>query len=517
MAKTNPTPPPRNQAFYQGIFDQIPFPSLVLDANMAVLDVNQTFLNHYGLTRDQVVGQTCFKVFHDSDEPCDYTKCQFYEALNGKAGCINLHEHQDPQGQWVMEEVALTPLRSPDGSVWGVMESIHDVSEAKRLETQLTEAKAFLTRILDSLVGVVVASDLGGNILFVNKSAKTVLGYSVQELVGQKTSMLSTHDEVMRIKNIMQVNQGRALMVHSFLFTKDHEKVPVRLNSTYVYMDDRPVATVGIHTDLRSWLRMEDEVTKARMQVVQSDKMAGLGRMAAGVAHELNNPLTGITVFTDLVMDALPPDHPVQEDLAGILEDAERCRDIIKGLLDYSHQGEFQVEQGDLSVLVREAFDLIRDHTLFMQVDVEFNYHPEPLAVYGDKKLIRQVFINLFTNAVDAMNGQGRLCITTGRDGEGWPYAEVSDTGPGIPKENLDNVFDPFFTTKPVGQGTGLGLSVVLGAVRRHGGSISVKETGPEGTAFLVRLPPEMPEKLLALTSRNYSSGPFDPDDEEIK
>ena len=517
MPAKPPMLPAQESAFYRGVFDQIPFPSLVLDTKMKVLEANQTFLKHYNLTRDQVVGQTCFKVFHDSDEPCDLKECQFYEAVKGQPGCINLHEYQRGNGEWVVEEVALTPLRNPDGEVWGVIESVHDVSEAKRLEIQLTEAKAFLTRILDSLIGVVVASDLRGNILFVNKSAEAVLGFPVHELVGQKTSTLSTPEEVARIKNIMLENKGQALMVYSFLFTKDHEKVPVRLNCTFVYMDDKPVATVGIHTDLRSWLRMEDEVNKAQLQVVQSDKMAGLGRMAAGVAHELNNPLTGITVFTELVMDSLPADHPVQADLGGILEDAERCRDIIKGLLDYSRQGEFQVEQGDLSNLVQEAFNLIRDHTLFMQVDVEFDYHDKPLPVYGDKRLIRQVFINLFTNAVDAMNGQGKLFITTGRDAEGWPFAEVRDTGPGIPKENLNTVFDPFFTTKPVGQGTGLGLSVVLGAVRRHGGSVSVKETGPDGTSFLVRLPPEMPEKLLALTSRSYASGHFDPDDEEIK
>ena len=516
MAQRKISPPAMDKAFYQSLFDQIPFPSLILDTRMGVLEVNQTFLDHYGLSREEVIGQTCYKVFHGSDTPCDWKDCQFDDALDGLADCINLHEYQNANGELVMEEVALTPLTDDQGKVWGVIESVHDVTKAKRLENQLTEAKAFLTRILDSLVGVVVASDLRGNILFVNKSAETVLGYPIEELVGQKTSVLSTPEEVARIKNIMQDNQGQALMVSSYLFTKDHEKVPVRLNCTFVYMNEKPVATVGIHTDLRSWLRMEDEVNKAQLQVVQSDKMAGLGRMAAGVAHELNNPLTGITVFTDLVMDALPPDHPVQADLAGILEDAERCRDIVKGLLDYSRQGEFQVEKGDLSVLVKEAFDLIRDHTLFMQVDVEFSYHDEELAVYGDKKLIRQVFINLFTNAVDAMNGQGRLCITTGRDAEGWPYAEVKDTGPGIPKEKLNTIFEPFYTTKPVGQGTGLGLSVVLGAVRRHGGSISVKESGPEGTTFLVRMPPEMPEKLLALTSRSYSSQQFDPDDEEI-
>jgi two-component system NtrC family sensor kinase len=507
----------KDAAFYRCLFDQSPFPSLVLSPDMLVMEVNQAFLDHFNLSRDEAVGQPCHQVFHGSEEPCTWKPCCFDDAMRGRTDCFNLHEYLDDDGNQVIEEVVLTPLKDAGGKVWGVIESVHDISEAKNLEHQLTEAKAFLTRILDSLVGVVVATDLRGNILFVNKSAETVLGYEIHELVGRRIDTISTREETLRIKRIVQEHGGRALMVSSFLFTKDGEKVPVRVNSTYVYLDGEPVATVGIHTDLRSWLRMEDEVAQARMQVVQSDKMAGLGRMAAGIAHELNNPLTGITVFTELLMETLPEDSPAHADLSGILEDAERCRDIVKGLLDYSRQSEFQAEQADLSELVEEAFNLIRDNTLFMNVKVWRNYHDEPLKVFCDKKQVRQVFINLLMNGVDAMDGKGELTVSTGRDDEGWPFAIVSDTGPGIGKENLDRVFDPFFTTKEIGKGTGLGLSVVLGVVKRHGGEISVKSTGPEGTSFLVRMPQELPEKLLALVSRTYDNKPIQSDDEEIK
>jgi signal transduction histidine kinase len=226
--------------------------------------------------------------------------------------------------------------------------------------------------------------------------------------------------------------------------------------------------------------------------------MARLGRMAAGIAHELNNPLTGITVYAELLKDSLPVDHPAQNDLNFIIEDTERCRDIVRGLLEYSRQSELRVEEADLSEVVEEAFNLIRDNSVFLHVEVVRNYSKEPLLIQCDSKLLRQVFINLLMNAVDAMDGRGVLTVTTYMDNEGYRCVEVTDSGGGIDQEHLRRVFDPFFTTKAVGKGTGLGLSVAFGVVTRHGGEISVKETGPEGSTFLVRLPAQAPQELLA-------------------
>jgi two-component system, NtrC family, sensor kinase len=235
--------------------------------------------------------------------------------------------------------------------------------------------------------------------------------------------------------------------------------------------------------------------------VVQSDKLAVLGRMAAGVAHELNNPLTGITVYTDLVRDALPKDHPSQDDLSLIAEDVDRCRDIVRDLLDYSRQGSIELEPMDLSQVVEEAFSLIRNDSLRLHLEVVTDFAPQPLTIQGDRKLLRQAFINLFSNAMDAMKGSGRITMHTYEDQQGMRCAEISDTGTGIPQEHLAKIFAPFFTTKEPGEGTGLGLSVVYGVVHRHEGTVSVEQSGPRGTAFLVRLPAQAPKSL-----RNFAS-----------
>lgn len=488
---------------YAMLFDQLPYPTAVLSPDMVVQAVNQTFLVRYGFTREQVLGSPCYKVFYDRDEVCPQERCHFPEALAGRRNCFNLHNYVNSKGQQVFEEIHLVPVRDAEGQIQSIMEIVRDISEAKRLEASLTESNEFMQRLLNSMVGVVVAADMDGKILFVNQSAKRVLGLEPEELVGRSLMTLAPTEDLRNARRLLEQNNGQVQGIRTKVFTKSGSEVPVRLNSSYVYRDGVPVASVGIFADLREQLKMEDHLVQARMQVVHSEKLARLGRMAAGIAHELNNPLTGITVYAELLKDSLPVDHPGQGDLNFIIEDTERCRDIVRGLLEYSRQGELRVEEADLTEVVKDAFNLIRDNSVFLHVEVVRNFFPDPLLIQCDTKLLRQVFINLLMNAVDAMQGRGILTVTTYMDQEGFRCVEVADTGSGIDMEHMRRVFDPFFTTKEVGKGTGLGLSVAFGVTTRHGGEISVKETSPRGTTFLVRLPAQAPQELLAF-ARSY-------------
>ena len=272
-----------------------------------------------------------------------------------------------------------------------------------------------------------------------------------------------------------------------------------------------PIGILCIVGDLQERVKMERHLDSAQMQVVQSAKLALLGRMAAGVAHELNNPLTSISIYVDLVREALPPDHPLQKDLARVADDADRCRDIVRDLLDYSRQSSIKLETMDLNQVMAEALSLADTGNLFQRVTVETLYSQDPLPVQGDRKLLCQMFINLLANSMDAMDGHGHLILRTYQDPEGMRCAEVTDTGEGIPQSHLAKIFDPFFTTKEPGRGTGLGLSVVSGVISRHGGEISVKETGPQGTTFLVRLPAKAPETLYNFAKNTQN----EPEDEE--
>ena len=356
---------------FELVFKDHPIPTLILGNEMEVLAVNRAFLLRYALPSEQVVGRRCYQVFHHLDAPCPPERCCFPEALAGEQGHFNLHSYVNNAGENVVEEVHLAPMTNAEGKVVGVIESIRDITDTKRLENSLKESNEFLNRLLDSLVGVVVAADLSGKILFVNKSAKRVLGYEVDELVGQNLRTLSTIKELRKLRRALDNNNGQALRVYTFVMNKGGRQDPgAGVNAADVHRDGVPVATVGIFTDLREKQKMEGLLAQARMQVVQSDKLARLGRMAAGVAHELNNPLTGIAVFAETAAEGLEDDDPVKQDLECIIEDADRCRNIVRGLLDYSRQSEVRIEDLDLNQVVEDAIHLIRDDSVFIHVEI---------------------------------------------------------------------------------------------------------------------------------------------------
>jgi two-component system NtrC family sensor kinase len=235
------------------------------------------------------------------------------------------------------------------------------------------------------------------------------------------------------------------------------------------------------------------EIVRAQEQMINAEKLASLGRMAAGVAHELNSPLTGILTFTHLLKDRTPPDRKQDlEDMDLIIEQSERCTKIIKGMLGFARKGASESMDIDVNELLDDTVEMVRNQVKFhnVQIWMEFVENIPPLTL--DPNQLQQVFLNLLTNAADAMNDRGSISIATrvvGEDPERSVEIEFTDTGPGIYPNNLAKIFEPFFTTKPVGQGTGLGLPVSYGIVKKHGGDITVKSKVGEGTSFFVHLP----------------------------
>lgn len=226
----------------------------------------------------------------------------------------------------------------------------------------------------------------------------------------------------------------------------------------------------------------------ARQQLGQSEKLASIGRLAAGVAHEVNNPLTGVLTFAHLLRDKHAADEQDRSDLELIIRETTRVRDIVRGLLDFARESLSRRQPLDINTSVRQMLTLLRSQKEFKGVRIVEEL-AEPLPkVNGDQNQLQQVLLNLALNACEAMPGGGTLAIRT-KVREGEVVVEVADSGSGIPKEHLDMIFDPFFTTKPVGKGTGLGLSVSYGIVQQHGGTIEVASEEGKGSTFTVALP----------------------------
>jgi len=236
-----------------------------------------------------------------------------------------------------------------------------------------------------------------------------------------------------------------------------------------------------------------EEIRRGQEQLIHTEKLASLGRMAAGVAHEINSPLTGIVTFAHLMLKRIPPENKMdREDLEVIIEQAERCSKIIKGLLGFSRAIPAERTDIDINDTIRHALEIIQNQAKFHNIKIITDLSPDLPLIVGDASQLQQVFMNLLINAADAMNDRGQITIatrlTTEEDKE-FIEIEFTDTGPGIPEEHMGKLFEPFFTTKPVGKGTGLGLAVSHGIVRKHGGHIKVKSAPGKGTSFFIRLP----------------------------
>ncbi len=242
------------------------------------------------------------------------------------------------------------------------------------------------------------------------------------------------------------------------------------------------------------------ELHVAQAEAARGEKLASVGLLAAGIAHELNNPLTGVLTFSHLVRKQLPEGSPEAEDLDLVIQETKRCATIIRRLLDFAREKTPEKKFSDLNRLINETVQLIGQSAQVADITIETDLDPDLPTAWIDEDLIRQVIMNMLVNAEHAIGTNGTISVRTrlrtdraGADPNSGPtpMAEIviSDTGCGIPEDDLQKIFDPFFTTKGVGKGTGLGLSVSHGTIEAHGGLIEVESKVGEGTTFSVYLP----------------------------
>ena len=261
-----------------------------------------------------------------------------------------------------------------------------------------------------------------------------------------------------------------------------------------------PVSTGGdVGLLENSFNSMLDTLQNTQDQLVQSEKLASLGQLAAGVAHELNNPLGTILLFSDIVKKELGPDSKYADDIEIILSETKRCKGIVSALLEFARQNQVVAQPTDLNQLIMGLVEVQIGRCEALSVHIQVKLHPNLPKIQADPGQITQVLVNLIENALDAMPDGGNLTIRTINGPEGMVTVEFEDTGLGISPENLNKLFTPFFTTKPVGKGTGLGLAIVYGIVKMHRGQVVVRSDEGVGSTFTIQLP----VKLLGVPKTN--------------
>jgi two-component system NtrC family sensor kinase len=232
------------------------------------------------------------------------------------------------------------------------------------------------------------------------------------------------------------------------------------------------------------------ELREIQSHLVQSEKLASIGKLAAGIAHEINNPLGGILIYSHLILEDTPPGRPHHENLKKIVKETTRCKDIVKGLLDFARPKEPEMSPTDIPEILDRCLALMERQALFQNIRIEKSYAQALPRVVADGSQLQQVFMNIILNAAESMNGQGTLGLRVAHDpGRDELTVEISDSGHGIKEEDKARLFEPFFTTKEVGKGTGLGLAISYGIVRKHQGSIEVHSKVGQGAKFTLRLP----------------------------
>jgi two-component system NtrC family sensor kinase len=481
------------------VFDSLSFPTRILKADGTILAVNQVFLERYQEAAEDIVGSTCTKVnqkhFPNRTFPCGKRdECPLCRVITHRTGQSVLLHAVDDNDDHHWEDRVFSPILGDDGEVDYVIESIRDVTDVKRLEKMYSDMRGLIDNVVQSSVSAIIAANRKGDIILANESAQELFGYSRDEIrqvhIEDFYPPGAARDIMKMLRDEKLGGRGKLPITQVEIITQQGEKIPVEMTAAIIYEEDEEIATAGIFNDLREKLAVEQKLYESQVKIGQAEKMASLGRLAAGVAHEINNPLTSILMYGGIMREKLATDHPLSQNLDYVLEDADRCKNIVKNLLAYSRQSSPTKEVFPLNNLITESLRLLHDQRLFQNVEIVSDLINHEVLIKADKNQLCQVVINLILNSVDAMEEQGTLRLqTTLSADQKRGRVSVCDTGSGIPAKDISKVFDPFFTTKEPGKGTGLGLSMAYGVLEENQGRIFIENTGPEGTTISFELP----------------------------
>ncbi len=465
---------------------------LVLDSNATILFSNKVFGELTGFDRSEIVQRSIYDFVDPSER--DYLKEVLGNQRRGRGKFCQETTFLKKDGSRIVSDTCFSPDYDRTPPLMYVY--VRDLTEWKRIEGELKKANSFFVNLIESSVDGIIAADIKGNIIIFNHSAEELTGYKAEEVIGGKLHITQIYPEGVA-KDIMRKLRseeyggvGKLTPIRIKVLTKSGEEIPIELSAALVYEEGHEIASVGIFTDLRERLKIEEQLQQTHLQLVQSEKMASVGKLAAGVAHEINNPLGGILIYASLMLEDMAEDDPRREDIKRIVQETTRCKEIVKSLLEFGHQSGPKFEPVDVNRAIVDGLFFLENQAIFHNIEIVKDLDPFLPRIMGNASQLKQVFMNMVVNAADAMSGNGKLTIRTRlSEDESYVTVEFTDTGVGIPEENLSKIFDPFFTTKEVGKGTGLGLAVCYGIAEKHGGRIEVDSKVGEGTTFRIILP----------------------------
>jgi hypothetical protein len=379
-------------------------------------------------------------------------------------------------------------LRTVSGYVAVAIENSLLYQEQQERAAELELLKELNESIVESINVGLLAVDLEGRITHCNSALEEMLGVYRDEAIGKHVEELFAEDFTETLQQVLgsakwHLTELRHIYkLHTASSTGRSLVLNIALAPLQADKQGRTGALVVLE-DVTARMRLEE-------QLQQREKLSSIGLLAAGVAHEVNTPLTGVSSYTQMLLGMLPETDPKHALLQKVRRQADRASDIVNNLLNFSRTGG-ATEFTELSInqVLDDTLQLLEPQLRRSLIEIVRHYDPDIPKAYGNAVKLQQIFTNLILNARDAIPEGGRIMLSTSSNEEDTLTVEVSDTGIGIAPENVAKIYDPFYTTKGVGRGTGLGLAVSYGIVQEHSGHISVESTPGKGTTFRITLP----------------------------
>ena len=397
---------------------------------------------------------------------------------------------RDGTSKWVYSIVE--PSVNIAGKVQKLYGTTQDITERKLVEVKLRNQKNELQAIFDSVNDGVIVFDHSGLIQHLNHICPQ---FFPEEVLSGGSCRDIFHPEIVSSPDNCPVERalrGKRAETSLVYERKGHK-------TRYIDITANPIED-ALGEKNRALVFFRDVTSKRlqELQLIQTEKMSSIGVLAAGVAHEINNPLTSVAGYAEALLRRFRDDHALEEDsrmevfqkyLKVIVRESYHCKGIIDRLLNFSRKSDGSAAVVNINDILRETLELVKHNSLYENIEIKTNLQADLPLVHGDPAGLRQVCLNLLMNAHQALKGAGLMEITTTHSDESGVYIQIRDTGCGIDRDALDQIWDPFFTTKDSGKGLGLGLAITYNIVRGHGGDISVESHIGEGSRFTVRLP----------------------------
>ncbi len=451
------------------------------------LEVNPAMQDITGYSREELLNINVSDLFLKPEQ-----RIVTLDKMSRVSGMITMElEFKKKDGSQIIVSDTKAPVKDKNGKVLYFDGILEDITERKQSEEELKESEERYRALFESTFDIVQSVAQDGSYIFVNPAWFRTMGYSKDELARMNMFDAIHPKSIKHCRKIFdRVMQGESVnYIKATFLAKNGRNVEVEGSIIPRVINGKVIASQGFYRDISEKVKMEE-------QLIVTDRLACIGELASGVAHELNNPLTGVIGFSELLLEKEVP-NDIREDIAIIHHEAIRAAEVVKNLLTFAHKHTPSKQAVNINSTIASVLGLRAYEQKVKNIKVVTQFDQDLPDVIADGFQLQQVFLNIVVNAGYAMeeaNNGGVLTIKTERD-KGIVRALFIDDGLGIKEEDMKYIFDPFYTTKEVGKGTGLGLSICHGIITEHKGKIYARSEQGEGTTFVVELPADKPEK----------------------